>query len=166
METIGPRRKRPDFLTVICILSLLSSIFGIMSNLNSYSNADTVSELTRERLEMSREEAMGKMKTTEQKGMVEKMFLGANELLDTRKQKQSALFNVMANVLTLIGAGMMFNLRRSGFGVYALGIAVWVATPLLIFGVDNYMGIGMAFMLGIIGGLFLILYRRKLKHMG
>jgi hypothetical protein len=165
METSDSPRKRPDFLTVLCVLSFLASISGIMSNLNSYNNADVVSEMTRERLEMSKEEALGKMKTSEQKGMVEKLFLGANELLDTRKQKQSALFNIMANLLTLVGAGMMFNLRRNGFGVYALGMAVWVATPLLIYGADNYMGIGMAIILAIIGGLFLILYARNRKHL-
>ncbi len=165
METSDSPRKRPDFLTVLCVLSFLASISGLMSNINSYNNADVVSEMTRERLEMSKEEAMGKMKTSEQKGMVEKLFLGANELLDTRKQKQSALFNIMANLLTLVGAGMMFNLRRNGFGVYALGMAIWVATPLLIYGADNYMGIGMAISLAIIGGLFLILYARNLKHL-
>lgn len=166
METSDRPRRRPDFLRIICVLSFVASISGIMSNLNSYNNADLVSEMTRERLEMSREETMDKMKTAEQKGMVEKMFSGATELLDTRKQKQSAIFNIMANVLTLVGAGLMFNLKRRGFGIYALGIAVWVASPLVIFGADNLMGIGMTISLALIGGLFLILYWRNLKHMG
>jgi hypothetical protein len=165
METSDSPRKRPDFLTVLCVLSFLASISGIISNLNSYNNADLVSEMTRERLETSKEEAMDKMKTSEQKGMMEKLFSGANELLDTRKQKQSAIFNLMANVLTLVGAGMMFSLRRNGFGVYALGMAVWVFTPMLIYGANNYMGVGMSVTLGIIGGLFLLLYSRNLKHM-
>lgn len=165
METSDSPRKRPDFLTILCVLSFLASISGIFSNLNSYNNADLVSEMTRERLETSREEAMDKMKTSEQKGMMEKLFSGANELLDTRKQKQSAIFNLMANVLTLLGAGMMFTLRRNGFGVYALGMVVWVFTPVLIYGVTNPMGIGMSITLGIIGALFLVLYSRNLKHM-
>lgn len=165
MEISENVRKRPDFLTVLCVLTFMASITGILSNLNGYYSADEVSEMTRERLEKTKDDAMEKVKTEEQKSIMEKMFTGANDLLDTRKQKQSNLFNIMANALTLAGAVMMYRLRRSGYGVYALGIAVWILSPLVIYGVNNYMGVGMAVTLSIAGGLFLVLYGRNLRHM-
>ncbi len=165
METGAAPPIRRDFLTVLCALTIMASSFGIFSNLANYRNADVISEMTRESLEMNKEQAMEKAKTSGQQGMIEKLFSGANELLDTRKQKQNNLLNMMANALTLAGGVMMFRLRRTGYGIYALGMAVWILAPLVIYGAANYMGIGMTAMLGLIGGLFLLMYSRQLKYM-
>jgi hypothetical protein len=116
-------------------------------------------------IEEQKEKALDKAVTAEQKSFMEKMFSGANELMDTVKVKQNSLFSIMSNILTLVGALLMFRLKRTGFGIYVLGIGVFIAAPLVIFGPSNIFGLMMTFFLGLIGVLFIILYRLNLKHM-
>jgi hypothetical protein len=85
--------------------------------------------------------------------------------MDTRKIKQNGLFMVMSNILTLLGAIMMFRLKRTGFGFYVIGTAVYVLAPLLIFGGKGFFAMMMTMALGFMGIIFVILYALNLKHM-
>jgi hypothetical protein len=165
METAVQPKKRPDFLTVLCVLTFIGSTWGIISGLTNYNNADVMAEMSRQVIEQQKEQAMDKAVTAGQKSFMEKMFSGANELMDTVKVKQNSLFSIMSNVLTLIGAVLMFRLKRTGFGIYVLGIVVFIAAPLVIFGPSNIFGLMMTFILGFIGILFIILYRLNIKYM-
>jgi hypothetical protein len=165
METAAESKKRPDFLTILCVLTFIGSTWGIFSGLTNYNNADVTAEMSRQMIEEQKEQAMDKAVTAGQKSFMEKMFSGANELMDTVKVKQNSLFSIMSNLLTLVGALLMFRLKRTGFGIYVLGIAVFIAAPLVIFGLGNIFALFMTFVLGLIGVLFVILYRLNLKHM-
>jgi hypothetical protein len=165
MESVAEPKKRPDFLTILCVLTFIGSSWGIFSGLTNYNNADVMAEMSRQMIEQQKEQAMDKAVTAGQKSFMEKMFSGANELMDTVKVKQNSLFSIMSNILTLVGALLMFRLKKTGFGIYVLGIAVFIAAPLVIFGVGNIFGLFMTFLLGIIGIIFVILYRLNLKHM-
>jgi hypothetical protein len=165
METVAEPRRRPDFLTILCVLTFIGSSWGILSGLSNYNNADVMAEMSRKMIEEQKEQAMDKAVTAGQKSFMEKMFSGANELMDTVKVKQNSLFSIMSNVLTLVGAFLMFRLKKTGFGIYVLGIAVFIAAPLVIFGVGNIFGLFMTFMLGLIGVVFVILYRLNIKYM-
>jgi hypothetical protein len=165
METVAEPKKRPDFLTILCVLSFIGSTFGILSGLADFNNADVKAELSRQMIEEQKEKAMDKAVTADQKSFMEKMFSGANELMDTVKVKQNSLFSIMSNILTLVGAVLMFRLKRTGFGIYVLGIGVFIAAPLVIFGPSNIFGLMMTFLLGLIGVLFVILYWLNIKHM-
>ncbi|HLO80940.1 MAG TPA: hypothetical protein VK166_08280 [Chitinophagaceae bacterium] len=165
METAVEPKKRPDFLTVLCVLTFIGSTWGIFSGLTNYNNADVMAEMSRQMIEEQKDKAMDKAVTADQKSFMNKMFSGANELMDTVKVKQNSLFSIMSNLLTLIGAVLMFRLKRAGFGIYVLGIAVFIAAPLVIFGLSNIFGWLMTFVLGVIGILFIILYRLNIKYM-
>jgi hypothetical protein len=165
METAAEPKKRPDFLTILCVLTFIGSTWGIFSGLTNYNNADVMAEMSRQMIEQQKEEAMDKATTAGQKSFMEKMFSGANDLMDTVKVKQNSLFSIMSNVLTLVGALLMFRLKRAGFGVYVLGIGVFIAAPLVIFGPANIFGLFMTLFLGLVGVLFVILYGLNLKHM-
>ncbi len=165
METVAEPKKRPDFLTILCVLTFIGSTWGILSGLSSYNNADVTAEMTRQMIEQQKEQAMDKAATPSQKTFMNKMFSGANEMMDTVKVKQNSLFSIMSNLLTLVGAVLMFRLKRTGFGIYALGIAVFIAAPLVIFGPSNIFGLMMTVVLGFVGILFIILYRLNIKYM-
>lgn len=165
METAVEPKKRPDFLTILCVLTFIGSTWGIFSGLTNYNNADVMAEMSRQMIEQQKEEAMDKATTAGQRSFMEKMFSGANDLMDTVKVKQNSLFSIMSNILTLVGAVLMFRLKKTGFGIYVLGIGVFIAAPLVIFGPANIFGLFMTFLLGIVGVVFVILYGLNLKHM-
>ncbi len=165
METAAEPKKRPDFLTVLCVLTFIGSTLGILSGLTNYNNADVAAEATRQMIGEQKEKALDKSVTAGQKSFLDKMFSGANEMMDTVKVKQNSLFSIMSNILTLVGALLMFRLKKTGFGVYVLGIAVFIAAPLVIYGPSNVFGLFMTFFLAFIGILFIILYRLNIKYM-
>jgi hypothetical protein len=81
------------------------------------------------------------------------------------KLKKNALYNIIANLLTLGGGFLMFQLRKPGYWLYLLGTGISVISPLAIFGVTNLLGIGMTAVLGFVGVLFAVLYAMNLRHM-
>jgi hypothetical protein len=72
---------------------------------------------------------------------------------------------VMSNIMTLVGAVMMFRLKRTGFGFYVIGTIVYVAAPLLIFGGKGFFATMMTVALAFLGLVFVVLYALNLKHM-
>jgi hypothetical protein len=165
METSAAPLQRPVFLTILCVLTFLGSSWGIISSLTSYNNAEVQAMMAKQMIDQQKEEAMDKAATVQQRNLMKKMFSGTDQLMDTRKIKQNSLFMLMSNVLTLIGGIMMYRLRRTGFGVYLLGIAVYIAAPLLIYGSGGFFGVMMTLLLAFIGIIFAILYALNIKHM-
>lgn len=165
METAAQQPKRSTFLYVVCILTFIGSTLGIVNNLINFNNADIAAEVARELISEKKEEALEKVKTQGQKNFMESLFSGAGEFMDTVKLKQNYAFVILSNILTLIGAILMFNLRRTGFGFYILGIAVSVVAPFIIFGSDNLMSVISTMGSAFIGLIFIILYGMNLKQM-
>ena len=93
------------------------------------------------------------------------MISGASAMLDPEKLKQNYLLGLISNLITLGGAIMMFRLRKIGFWMYIAGTMVLVATPLIIFGVSNLLGLGITFGFGVVGVLFIVLYSINLKQL-
>jgi hypothetical protein len=69
------------------------------------------------------------------------------------------------NLLTLLGASLMLRLKKRGFHLYLLGNLIGVVAPLLVFGSGNILGFAFSFFTAFFGGLFLILYSLKIKHL-
>jgi hypothetical protein len=54
METLAPvntKKSRPDFLTVLCILTFIGSGFNLVSALTNYVNADVLSAFATEAID-------------------------------------------------------------------------------------------------------------------
>jgi hypothetical protein len=165
MEGAPEVRKRPDMLTILCVLTFIASTYGIFASWSKYNNAMVVAEMTEQVIGQTKEKVMENAKNAEERKLTEKMMSGANAFLDTVKVKQHALFDLMSNALTLVGAFLMFRLRRTGFGLYVLGIALFVLAPVVIYGASNLFGLSYTILLGLIGLLFVGLYALNLKHM-
>jgi hypothetical protein len=72
---------------------------------------------------------------------------------------------ILANILTLGGAYLMFQQRKMGFWIYLMGTAIFVLSPVIVFGASNFMSLGMTFLYGLVGVVFAVLYSLNLKHM-
>jgi hypothetical protein len=84
----------------------------------------------------------------------------------TSNMRDYSFFNLICNLLTLLGARMMLKLRKNGFRLYFLGILISIVSPLLVFGIENLLGQAFALYYAVSGGIFSILYALKIKYMG
>jgi hypothetical protein len=157
---------RPTFLTVLCVLSFLGSAYGILNNLNGFMNAGKMPmENVNQMLDSARTEINREAQGTPGAAVAEKVLSGATEFVDPAKLKKMSLYLLMANILTLGGAYLMFQLKKQGFWMYVVGTALAVLTPLIIYGAGNLVSIMMTVALGFIGVVFAVMYAVNLKHM-
>jgi len=166
METsaVSSPKKRPDFLTVICILTFIGSGFGIINNVTNYLNADVLTEMGKQAIDQNREKVDSES-SGEGKKLADQMMSGASAMMDKKKLKQNYLLTVLSNIMTLAGALLMFRLRKSGYWLYVAGIVVLVATPVVIFGTGNLLSMSITMLFAAIGILFIILYSLQLRHL-
>ena len=164
LETTQPSKStRPTFLTVLCILTFIGSGWAIFSGVSSYLTADTTADIARAAMQ----DAQDKMQSADDSGtkIAEKMLSGVSDVLKPENLKKSALFSIIASVFTLVGAILMFQLKKTGFWIYVAGIVITIVAPAIIFGAGNLVSmmstIGSAF----IGIVFIVLYALNLKHL-
>lgn len=157
---------RPTFLTVLCILTFIGSGYGILNNLNGFLNAGKMPmENVNQMLDSARNEINREAQGTPGAAVAEKVISGATEIVDPGKLKKMSFYLLMANILTLGGAYLMFQQRKQGFWMYLVGTALAVLSPLIIYGASNVVSVMMTVALGFVGVIFAVLYAMNLKHM-
>lgn len=162
----GNAPVRPTFLTVLCILTFLGSGWWMISNISNYMNANVSAEIARPMLDSAQQEIQKEASDNEAAAKIaDKVISGASAMLDPAKMRQNALFGILANVLTLGGAFLMFQLRKPGFWVYVAGTLVGILSPILVYGASNLMSLGMSALVGFFGIIFIILYSLNLKYL-
>jgi hypothetical protein len=78
--------------------------------------------------------------------------------------KNNAYASILAAILTLIGAIMMWNLRKIGFWIYVLGTVIGIVAPLIIYS-GNLIGAISSIGIGFFGVLFVVLYAINKKQL-
>ena len=156
-------KKRPTFITVLCILSLIGSGgFGLLQPLYQYvtfekSYPEKIAQI---------EEGIEKM---EDAGMESGFFydMAVNGLIVLEKTAENLVPMTAANVvfalLSLLGIFLIFKLQKNGFYLYSVVNLFWMLVPVYFIGMEVGMmtlGIG-----GFITILFIILYAVNLKHL-
>lgn len=158
LENYEPERAvRPTFLTVLCILTFLGSGLGLISNIYSYMNADA------QAADMSK--ASHQIQQKKSGDQIEAKIVEGMASFTAENVRKSALGGSVSSVLCLVGAFMMWQLKRKGYYIYILGALVGAVVPFVIFGTNN-----MVAMIGSVAGaffglLFIVLYGLNLKSM-
>lgn len=165
MERASDGNKRPTILTILCTLSLFAGTWGLMSSFSNYENANEVSSLTAQAIDQTRDRFLSSMQSGPQKDAILKTIKEFSILTDTVRIKQNALFGILSNLLTLIGVSFMYRLRRMGYGIYLLGIGVYVFSPLFVYGPSNMAGMSFFVLSLFVGLLFSYFYWRMMKYM-
>lgn len=75
-----------------------------------------------------------------------------------------AVFNILAALLSLTGAYMMFKLQRKGFYMYAGGQLFLILAPVALVGLNFVTGAAMM-VSGFFAFIFIGMYGVNLKHM-
>lgn len=174
MNTAGATTapKRPTFLTVLCILTFVGCAWGLYTNFTGYfavkASADAMSESSAQ-LSEQMNAAMDSVATSNNMTPEEREMAGKlGEALSGAAGNPAgiattALVQGIMCILCLVGALMMWNLKKTGFYIYTLAQVVTIAAPFIWVG-----GLGGG-LVGILGAIFpiifIILYALNLKHM-
>lgn len=154
--TIIVEKKRPTFITVLCILSFVGIAFSLIGGIMNYftysamaAGNDAFSTMGTGADNQQMRDAMNSMSS----------MLG----LDYGKLALNAIITAALNIPLLIGVLMMWRLKKTGFYVYAAFEIIQAIMPLCL-GLGLAGGIMTVIML-IFGILFVILYGVNLKYM-
>jgi hypothetical protein len=150
---------RPTFLTVLCILTFIGSSWGIYSGITNYYSADMAAGVAGEQFEKIQEQ----LDNEEGAEGFTRFFQSMGESLTPENIKNSGIASSITSLITLIGAILMWGLRKTGFYVYLVGAIAAIIAPIVILG--GVAGIAASGGAAFAGILFVILYALNLKHL-
>lgn len=125
---------RSQFLTLLCILTFLSCAWGLFDAVVSFFQTDAVAESSYIK---STEKPVPTQKPDQQpeKKYFEDRSTGDGPLPgDPKEIKLLAVAQFTYSLLTLVGAFLMFRLRKVGFWIYLSGITVGLILPVSLAG--------------------------------
>lgn len=155
---MNEKKKRPDFLTVLCILSFIGIAFALYTNIRTILDPDAYILKIEQSQEMMEEMGSqeGFLATLSKMGEVHPKILENLSIFTA--------INLVLALMLLYGVIQMWLLKKTGFYVYTVAKILGFVLPLLIIG-GNYQS-GAAWMMGIFfAALFIFLYSLNLKAM-
>lgn len=158
-------KGRTDFLTILCVLSLIGSTLLVVTGINQYREADLTSALIKQQMEKGNVKVNLEGEDAKDLQEAQKIMKEASQMVAPDKIKKYALGSVVTNLLTLFGAFMMFRLRKIGFWIYLLGTLAFAAVPFWVYGLSNPLAYGMGMLFAGVGVVFVLLYARNLRYM-
>jgi len=163
-EKIPP--QRPVFLKVLCMLTFIGSGYNIINSAVTYFKADAISKVFVD-VRTKMDDDLAKKKRSRDTGkvvLITNIMNNASVISTPENLRKTAIGNVITSSLCLLGAILMWNLRRMGFYIYTLGTIIGIIIPFYLFG-SNFLTNLSAGFLGFIGILFVIFYAMNLKSM-
>ena len=152
----GGYTYRPVLLTVLCVLTFIGSITGIIVNTMGYVNAD---------------EEVANISSGKSKTQLRNLFSSNKEHapehisnLNVENYQKYSIGCIAAYILCLVGTVLIFKLKRTGFYSFTLGAFFNLITHFLLFG-DNFGGMGISILASLLLFVFVILYGMNLKYM-
>ena len=160
-EFIAP--QRPLFLKVLCILTFIGSGYAIINSAFTYFKANDIANIMVEATDKMNKEQK-KERSAESKNIVANVTNNLTEMTNPVNLRKAAIGSFITSILCLIGALLMWKLRRPGFYIYTLGTILSIIIPFYMFGSNLITNLSGGFM-GFIGILFVIFYAMNLKSM-
>ena len=156
--TTAQKSIRPLFLTVLCAITLIASIAGLVSYSKGYFNAEAEVE------RIISGKAKTQLKNLFGSGKAQSAELVRIGNLNVENYQKFSIGCFASYLLCLVGTVLIFQLKRTGFYSFTLGTFFNLITHFLLFG-DNFSAMGFS-ILGALGGLvFVILYGLNLGYM-
>lgn len=166
------RPKRPTFLTVLCILTFIGSGWSILSSVWAYSTAhktvNTFNEFAKRNKSdsVSRKDSVEIHRHQESNGFKMGMKVGKSmrTMITVDNIHKKSIGDLIAALFTLGGALLMWWLKRNGFYLYIIGVAIGIALPFYLYG-NDLMTVGIASFGAFFGLLFIALYAVNIKSL-
>ena len=162
-------RLRPTLLTVLCILTFIGSSWTIIANVWSYSTAARSSKAFS--TIMKRQDDSGpqndtivqKRKDEKHSIFEKKMMTSVSKIMTEENIRKNSIGAIISGLFTLVGAILMWRLRRIGFYLYIAGVFIGLIVPFYLFG-NNLLAVGMSVFSGFFGLVFIALYALNFKN--
>lgn len=163
LENYEPEKRiRPTFLTVLCILTFIGSGWGLISNSLAISNpAKQANEIQKQ----SANKQQPANPNSEESQFESKIMKTLSTTFTEDNIRKSAMGGLASSIICLLGAFMMWKLKRTGYYLYIVGALVGAIVPFVIFGTDNLIAMVMTVVSAFFGLLFIVLYGLNLRSM-
>jgi hypothetical protein len=159
MEIVDTNPKqRPGLLTVLCILTFIGSGFGVLNNVMGMIMSPIKNFLNPEFFERVLEEVQDEPA----RQFVEQALEIGQKAIEHIFEISLAQFLLYAASLT--GAILMFQLKKTGFYIYATAQILLLFVPAIFLGFNLFVNIGILFS-SVFTILFIALYAINLKKM-
>ena len=122
---------RSDFLTTLCVLTFLGCAWSLFDNITTIFRTDAVTEIKRDDAPRP---GTGLPPTTLATPSLDDGLGDGPGPGDPDFVRRLAFGQIGYSLLTLIGAILMFNLRRVGWYVYVAGVVVGLIAPVVLVG--------------------------------
>lgn len=159
INTTGAIKNRPLFLTILCAFTFIGSVTGIIVHTMGFINSAANVEL---------------IKSGESKTQLKNLFSGGksgntNEVIrvgnvNVENYEKFSIGCIASYILCLVGAVLIFKLKRTGFYSFTLGTFFNLIAHFLLFG-DNFGIMGVSILAALGGLVFIILFGMNLKYM-
>jgi hypothetical protein len=165
-------RTKPTLLKVLCILTFIGSSWLILYQIWSYSNASVTAQMFSTVKNVGQKDSVNQDSSVQQqrarhKGgffLGKKMMISVSKMMTVENIRKTAIGTIMSAILTLIGAILMWWLKRSGFYLYITGTIIGLSVPFYLYGA-NTMSVGISFFSGFFGLIFIALYALNIKSL-
>lgn len=153
-------KKRPIFLTVLCILTFVASGFGVLGGLIGLASIGMASEGMEIAAELYYE--MGE----EMGGGIGDMLISVADYMVALAPNAATmqLITLLLTAISLFGAIMMWKQKKVGFHMYTAANIFILIVPLVLVGFNAIAVMGVMFN-AVINITFIVLYGLNLKHM-
>lgn len=154
-------KQRPTFLTVLCILSFINGGLNILFNLPSLLMPNFMESYMET---MKQIQGMNDYSNAPPflAGMMNDMMAMMDRMAD--HWTIMILSTILLAVMSVMGAWMMWNLKKTGLLFYTTAQVLWTMMPFIFLG-SNIFVVLAVFINGIFTLGFIILYGLQLKHM-
>lgn len=157
--------KRPTFLTVLCIITFVVSGYNLIVALIGLFKSESFDPEQWQGISDQMAEAMSGADAASQE-MAASVMTSLESMMQIGVENSISLgiTAILASALSILGAYLMFNLKKIGYYTYIVAKVIGVLIPLFIFGV-NILTMMMYGFVAVIGILFIILYGINRKYM-
>lgn len=146
------------------MLTFIGSGYGIINGVVTYFKADTFANVFVNVKTKMNEDLSKKKKAGKDDNLARKIMNTASEISSPESLRKTAIGSCITGALCILGAVLMWYLRRAGFYIYVLGTIIGVVLPFYFFGSNLLTNLSVGFT-GLIGLLFIIFYAMNIKSM-
>ncbi len=158
-STMDPQKNRPMLLTVLCLLTFIGSVGGLIFHSMGYLDATAKVEALKS----------GESKTQLKNLLSSGSNTAATKVatignLNVENYEKYSIGCIASYILSLVGAVLIFKLKRTGFYSFTLGTFFNLIAHFLLFG-DNFGVMDVSILVALGGLVFIILFGMNLKYM-
>lgn len=161
--------SRPTLLNVLCILTFIGSSWAILTNIWAYTTAAQSAKMVSyasKRMasgpSSKKDSVVYEIGKKKKSAFGEKMMVSFGKMFTESTIRKNAIGGIVSAVCTLLGAIMMWRLRKMGFYIYIAGVIIGLIVPFYLYG-NNLVAVGISAFSGFFGLVFIALYALNLK---